>query len=144
MAIASLIHNMFSNSGSSLTGSVITTTGTGTITTLGQAGYATHTLSPNTYSISGQSSLSTSPLLDQILGEAEDMQVNKVIEYLDRMITMMDMSSIKDDYSLNAIKHLKYAKAFLDKRVLDKINQTIDGKRNPDREEGEDGQLGHR
>lgn len=72
------------------------------------------------------------------------MQVNKVIEYLDRMITMMDMSSIKDDYSLNAIKHLKYAKAFLDKRVLDKINQTIDGKRNPDREEGEDGQLGHR
>lgn len=129
MDAASIIHNMFSNSGSGLTGRVITTTGTGTITTLGNTGYATHTLNPNTYSISVPP---TSPLMEQLLGDAQDMQVNKVIEYLERMITLLDASALTDDNAVNAIKHLKFAKAFLDKRMLDKINQTIDGKRNPD------------
>jgi hypothetical protein len=78
------------------------------------------------------------------LEKAQDSEITTVIECLERMVTMLEKSYLTDDYWLNAIKHLKYAKAFLDKRMLDKINQTIDGKRNPDREEGEDGQLGHR
>lgn len=65
-----------------------------------------------------------------------DTHIDNLGIHLEAIIPMLEKLGVSDDHAVNAIKHLKYAKAFLDKRMLDKINEKINGDSKPNREEG--------
>lgn len=108
--ILQLLEEQFRVSGSgtmNLTGT--STTGVGTITTTPLTGNSTYIV-PSYFN-------------GPIISTEEESKVA-----IDQIGRLMDKLCItEDENQLNAVKHLTYAKAFLEKMLLDKINEKTNG-----------------
>lgn len=63
---------------------------------------------------------------------SEVVDKKDLVASLGTVIDLLIEKKDKTDYEDNALKHLKYAKAYLEKALLDKINQKTDGNSKPD------------
>lgn len=54
---------------------------------------------------------------------AEPVHHTDVLEQIDKIVSKLE--NTENDLQLNAVRHLKYAKAYLDKMALDVINERI-------------------
>lgn len=126
------------NQGTSSSSTITTTgnlTGTttyippGTLNTMGGAGSALGVLDVNhlTQFITNHFVTTT---------DVQEAHNKNAVEVISMLIEKLDNLHPEDENTLAAIKHLKVSKAYLEKQLLEKINNKIDGKRNPDREEG--------
>lgn len=84
----------------------------------------TTNIGAGTYTIHNAGSMSTGYYIhNPLLQTSESSQ-----DVIDQIGKLMDKLSItEDENQLNAVKHLTYAKAFLEKMLLDKINEKTNG-----------------
>ena len=64
--------------------------------------------------------------------KSTDIKREDVVEVLGKLLELVSQVQNPSEYDENALKHIKYAKAYLEKALLDKINQHIDGDSKPD------------
>lgn len=109
--------------------------GLGRIGTHGSVG-TSGTLGVNGYAGTILHDIASNEFAEAVRKDLTDTHIDNLSTHLEAIIPMLEKLGVSDDYAVNAIKHLKYAKAFLDKRMLDKINEKINGDSKPNREEG--------
>lgn len=124
--------NITITSDSMLTSGIINVMGTGSSTILGNTGTSTV---PN-YTYINQFPNGYSPLqMDELMEAIQNTQVKEskpvnVVEKIDEIL--LDMAVMDSELELQAIKHLNYAKAYLEKRTLDVLNNKKNGNSKPD------------
>jgi hypothetical protein len=133
--VMSTLNNIYiTTTGTGTTGTLhIGNPGSGTISTLGGAGHGSTSINWDYKKYFADELHKTH--VDE-LKKAEGDHYMKILDTLIDKISGPAKFTELDEYEEGALKHLRYAKAYLEKKLLDKINQTIDGKRNPDRKEG--------
>lgn len=124
MSVGELVNQVFRTSSSISAGS-------GTITTSGYLG-VNQTSGTTYYTIPSQPSHNlidyTTQLktLQDLLKDANQTP-KSIIDNIEQMIATLNRTASDDleDYQNKAIKHLTYAKAYLDKMLLDTLNQNL-------------------
>ena len=131
--LLSMVINSSSLIGTGVT-NILTTTGSNTSTT---------TFSPNTFQLIDVSQPISSPGLngyinyETLISDAiafKDLQIKSregIIKALDASIELLTEKT-NNEYEDQALKHLTYAKAFLEKSLLEKIKEKTDGNSKPD------------
>lgn len=110
-----------------------TTTGIAYITGSSLTGTSTTYINtPNTTLAHASMPGDPSIILGMFTAELEKAREKNIMDHLDILIAKFIKVGELTEHDEAALKHLKFAKAHLDKKILDKINETIDGKRNPD------------